>query len=54
LTNGIIGKKFPDHPDFEPVLARAEALGVPIYIHPGLLPRILESDRAILESVAEY
>jgi len=38
LTNGIIGKKFLDHPDFEPVLARAEALGVPIYIHPGLPP----------------
>jgi predicted TIM-barrel fold metal-dependent hydrolase len=38
LTNGIIGKKFLDHPDFEPVLARAEALGKPIYIHPGLPP----------------
>ena len=38
LTNGIIGKKFLDHPDFEPLLARAEALGVPIYIHPGLPP----------------
>lgn len=35
LTNGHIGKKFLDHPDFEPVLARAEALGVPIYLHPG-------------------
>jgi len=38
LTNGIIGKRFLDHPDFEPVLARAEALDVPIYIHPGLAP----------------
>ena len=38
LTNGIIGKRFLDHPDFEPVLARAEALDVPIYIHPGLPP----------------
>ncbi|MBC2601632.1 amidohydrolase family protein [Puniceicoccus vermicola] len=38
LTNGIIGKKFLDHPDFEPVLARAESLEVPIYIHPGLPP----------------
>ncbi len=38
LTNGIIGRKFLDHPDFEPVLARAEALGVPIYIHPGPPP----------------
>ncbi|MGN8551792.1 UNVERIFIED_CONTAM: amidohydrolase family protein [Microbacterium sp. SLM126] len=38
LTNGVIGKRFLDHPDFEPVLARAEALGVPIYIHPALPP----------------
>ncbi|AZP15114.1 amidohydrolase [Streptomyces aquilus] len=38
LTNGIIGKKFLDHPDFEPLLARAEALDVPIYSHPGLPP----------------
>jgi predicted TIM-barrel fold metal-dependent hydrolase len=38
LTNGIVGKKFLDHPDFEPVLARAEALDVPIYIHPGIPP----------------
>ena len=38
MTNGFIGKKFLDHPDFEPVLARAEALGVPIYLHPGFPP----------------
>ncbi|MEU6379207.1 amidohydrolase family protein [Streptomyces sp. NPDC046909] len=38
LTNGIIGKKFLDHPDFEPLLARAETLDVPMYIHPGLPP----------------
>jgi predicted TIM-barrel fold metal-dependent hydrolase len=38
LTNGFIGKKALDHPDFEPVLARAEALQVPIYIHPGFPP----------------
>jgi len=35
LTNGHIGNKFLDHPDFEPVLARAEALNVPVYLHPG-------------------
>ena len=35
LTNGHIGTKYLDHPDFEPVLARAEALKVPIYLHPG-------------------
>lgn len=38
MTNGIIGTKFLDHADFEPVLARAEALGVPIYLHPGFPP----------------
>lgn len=35
LTNGHIAKKYLDHPDYEPVLARAEALDVPIYLHPG-------------------
>ncbi|GIG39311.1 amidohydrolase [Cellulomonas phragmiteti] len=35
LTNGHIAKKYLDHPEFEPVLARAEALDVPIYLHPG-------------------
>ncbi|MDY7088822.1 MAG: amidohydrolase family protein, partial [Actinomycetota bacterium] len=35
LTNGHITKKYLDHPDFEPVLARAVALDVPIYLHPG-------------------
>lgn len=39
MTNGIIGNKFLDHPDFEPVLACAEALGVPIYLHPGFPPK---------------
>ncbi len=38
MTNGFIGNKFLDHPDFEPLLARAEALGVPIYLHPGFPP----------------
>jgi hypothetical protein len=35
LTNGHIAKKYLDHPDFEPVLARAVDLDVPIYLHPG-------------------
>ena len=35
LTNGHITGRFLDHPDFEPVLARAVALDVPIYLHPG-------------------
>lgn len=38
LTNGHIQNKFLDHPDFEPVLARAQALDVPIYLHPGYPP----------------
>lgn len=38
MTNGFIGTRFLDHQDFEPVLARAEALGVPIYLHPGYPP----------------
>jgi len=29
---------FPDDPKFAPLLARAEKLGVPIYIHPGMPP----------------
>jgi hypothetical protein len=32
-----------DQPAFEPVLARAERLGAPLYIHPGVPP---ESVRA--------
>ncbi|UIJ72682.1 amidohydrolase family protein [Aurantimonas sp. HBX-1] len=39
MTNGFIGNKFLDHPDFEPLLARAEALDVPIYLHPGFPPK---------------
>ena len=35
MTYGAIHGKFLDHSDFAPVLARAEALDVPIYIHPN-------------------
>ena len=35
MSYGAIDGKFLDHVDFEPVLARAEALGVPLYIHPN-------------------
>ncbi|MGV2969165.1 MULTISPECIES: amidohydrolase family protein [Mycobacteriaceae] len=38
MTNGFVGRKFLDHRDFEPVLARAQALDVPIYLHPGYPP----------------
>ncbi len=39
LVNGATGGRFLDDPQFEPVLARAEALGVPIYVHPGIPPK---------------
>ena len=35
MTYGAIDGRFLDHADFAPVLARAEALDVPIYIHPN-------------------
>jgi hypothetical protein len=38
LINGLTGEKFLDDPMFDPVLERAEALGVPLYIHPGIPP----------------
>jgi uncharacterized protein len=37
-TNGI----FLDDPSFEPVLARAERLGVPLYVHPGVPPESVQ------------
>ena len=36
LVNGPTDGLFLDDPKFEPILARAEALGVPIYLHPGI------------------
>jgi predicted TIM-barrel fold metal-dependent hydrolase len=36
LVNGATDGRFLDHPSFEPILARAEALDVPIYLHPGI------------------
>ncbi len=35
LISGTIDGKFLDAPEFAPVLARAERLDVPLYIHPG-------------------
>ena len=35
MTYGAIGGRFLDHADFRPLLARAESLGVPVYIHPN-------------------
>jgi uncharacterized protein len=39
LISGTIDGKFLDAPEFEPVLARAERLHVPLYIHPGVPPQ---------------
>jgi uncharacterized protein len=36
LVNGATDGRFMDAPAFEPILARAEALDVPIYLHPGI------------------
>ena len=38
LINGLTEGRFLDDPSFAPILARAEALDVPIYIHPGIPP----------------
>lgn len=39
MVNGTTDGKFLDDPMFDPVLARAEALDVPIYVHPGIPPQ---------------
>jgi predicted TIM-barrel fold metal-dependent hydrolase len=38
LISGTVRGAFLDDPKFAPLLARAEKLGVPIYIHPGMPP----------------
>ena len=38
LINGLTNDQFLDHPQFEPLLARAEKLEVPIYLHPAIPP----------------
>ncbi len=39
MVNGVTDGRFLDDPRFEPLLARAEKVDVPIYIHPGYPPR---------------
>ena len=46
------GRRFLDHPSFEPLLARAEALGAPIYLHPGLPPPAVRE--AYFEDLPEH
>lgn len=38
LINGATNGVFLDHPSYTPVLEAAQALNVPIYLHPGLPP----------------
>ena len=38
LISGTIRGAFLDEPRFTPLLSRAERLGVPLYIHPGMPP----------------
>jgi predicted TIM-barrel fold metal-dependent hydrolase len=38
MVNGVTEDRFLDDPRFEPILARAEQLDVPIYLHPHLPP----------------
>ena len=38
MIHGMTGGRFLDHAGFAPLLGRAEALGVPLYLHPGLPP----------------
>ncbi|QJB32868.1 amidohydrolase [Chitinophaga oryzae] len=38
LINGLTNGKFPDYPEFRPLLQKAEQLQMPLYLHPGLPP----------------
>jgi predicted TIM-barrel fold metal-dependent hydrolase len=39
MIRGLTQDKFLDQPEFSPIFERAEKLGVPIYLHPGLPPK---------------
>lgn len=39
MIRGLTQDKFLDDPQFAPIFERAEKLGVPIYLHPGLPPK---------------
>jgi hypothetical protein len=41
LINGTTGGRFLDDPSFEPILARAAQLDVPLYLHPNLPPQVI-------------
>ena len=62
MISGLTEGQFLDHPKFQPVLERAEKLGVPIYIHPGVPPAAVAEayyshfthHPGMLESIACY
>lgn len=39
MIHGVSRGRFLDHPDFGSLLERAERIGAPLYLHPGLPPR---------------
>jgi predicted TIM-barrel fold metal-dependent hydrolase len=39
MINGTTDGRFLDDPSFDPIFARAEALDVPLYLHPSLPPK---------------
>jgi hypothetical protein len=39
MIKGLVNGEFLDAPKFAPVFDRAEKLGVPLYIHPGIPPK---------------
>lgn len=62
MIRGMCQGRFLDHPDFDPLFQRAEKLGVPIYIHPGMPPKAvadayysdLPNHPGVMESLACY
>jgi len=62
MIRGLTQDQFLDHPKFAPVFERAEKLGVPIYLHPGLPPKSVAeayysnfpNHSGMLESIACY
>jgi len=43
LINGLTEDRFLDDPLFDPILARAEALDVPLYLHPNVPPQAVRN-----------
>jgi predicted TIM-barrel fold metal-dependent hydrolase len=42
MIDGTVSGKFLDHPDFLPIFETAQALDVPIYLHPAPPPAPVE------------